>query len=508
MFSSFRSFGIRTFVLAIAVGSIGAAFHAHADEPRTEVGPSGMTSDSLALLRIDVQAMDAAALLSFLEPFVPEPAKAELNLASMVAQGITSQLRTAGVGEAFVVLSASDLWRKSFILIPCSDALTVANLFQMATTQFPPEVQYVVHQEKGWVWFAAREVIDKYKSTEKDETAFEKLLQSLRSQIETPSDQSHRIAIQIPDRLRNDFSLLLPLNKATPVGNIPLRQLSVDVIRTVLDFRLPPQIAVDLHLTCADAPATDRTHDTITTILQQLPDEIETIKVPKATVSTVGNVLTVSMGSPELVPFISNVLIQLQLRAQSMEVSNQLKQIGLAIHSYHDQHQYLPPKYSVTPEGARLLSWRVHLLPFLGEEALYKEFHLGEPWDSEHNKKLIARMPAFYGVGTDGLPPGSTRIQFPMIENSLWFGQGPPRKLSDITDGLSNTIIASYCDKVHASTWTQPDDYLLTDSVINTDATTHYVLLADGSVNRLPTTVTLDRLRPRLTHASGDIVED
>ena len=48
------------------------------------------------------------------------------------------------------------------------------------------------------------------------------------------------------------------------------------------------------------------------------------------------------------------------------------------------------------------LSWRVHLLPYLGEEELYRRFRHAEPWFSDHNSKLIERMPAVYGAGASG----------------------------------------------------------------------------------------------------------
>ena len=73
---------------------------------------------------------------------------------------------------------------------------------------------------------------------------------------------------------------------------------------------------------------------------------------------------------------------------------NNLKQIGLAMHNYHDARGRLPAAYTVDKDGKPLLSWRVLILPYTEEAALYKEFHLDEPWDSEHNKNLIARMPA------------------------------------------------------------------------------------------------------------------
>src|SRR5207248_10367 len=72
--------------------------------------------------------------------------------------------------------------------------------------------------------------------------------------------------------------------------------------------------------------------------------------------------------------------------------------IGRAAHDHADALGYLPNNsYEVRngkPSG--LLSWRVHLLPYLGEKALYNEFKLDEPWDGPTNRKLLARMPAVY----------------------------------------------------------------------------------------------------------------
>ncbi len=60
-------------------------------------------------------------------------------------------------------------------------------------------------------------------------------------------------------------------------------------------------------------------------------------------------------------------------------------------------------------DAATGLSWRVHLLPFLGEAVLYREFHLDEPWDSPHNMTLVSRMPQVYGEDALGL----TRLHRP-----------------------------------------------------------------------------------------------
>ena len=61
---------------------------------------------------------------------------------------------------------------------------------------------------------------------------------------------------------------------------------------------------------------------------------------------------------------------------------NNLKQITLAMHGYHDVHKTFPPAYTTDAAGKPLLSWRVHILPYIERQDLYEQFHLDEPWDS------------------------------------------------------------------------------------------------------------------------------
>src|SRR5205085_607175 len=75
---------------------------------------------------------------------------------------------------------------------------------------------------------------------------------------------------------------------------------------------------------------------------------------------------------------------------------NNLKQIGLAFHNYADQKDGFPAAAITGPGGKPLLSWRVAILPYIEQQALYQKFKLDEPWDSPHNKELIKYMPTVY----------------------------------------------------------------------------------------------------------------
>jgi len=85
---------------------------------------------------------------------------------------------------------------------------------------------------------------------------------------------------------------------------------------------------------------------------------------------------------------------------QELTTAHNLQKIGLAMHKYHDPNGALPNN-TFDAKGKPLLSWRVHILPFLGpeEQALYRQFKLDEPWDGPTNKSLLARMPKVYDSG-------------------------------------------------------------------------------------------------------------
>jgi hypothetical protein len=148
----------------------------------------------------------------------------------------------------------------------------------------------------------------------------------------------------------------------------------------------------------------------------------------------------------------------------SSDSQNNLKQILLAMHNFNDTYGALPAGYA-DRTGKPGLSWRVALLPFLEDAALFRQFKLDEPWDSENNKRLIGQMPALYApsqrTGTNGytfyrgftgantwLPPQ----QQPGRPGQALLGV----KLQLIPDGTSNTIlVAEAYDPV---IWTKPDE--------------------------------------------------
>lgn len=105
-------------------------------------------------------------------------------------------------------------------------------------------------------------------------------------------------------------------------------------------------------------------------------------------------------------------------RSQRQRSFNHLKQIGLAFHNHHDATGRLPGDIR-SKDGKPLLSWRVALLPYLEQAALFNQFKADEPWDSEHNLKLLSRMPDVYRVEIE--PKDATHTYY-----QVFAGPGTP----------------------------------------------------------------------------------
>lgn len=140
--------------------------------------------------------------------------------------------------------------------------------------------------------------------------------------------------------------------------------------------------------------------------------------------------------------------------AYDMMQQNNLKQLLLAWHMCNDKESALPANIG-NSKGEAVLSWRVRLLPYLGEEELYAKFHLEEPWNSPHNLTLLAEMPSVYRNLRD--PSGK-----PVTHWRAWSGPdsvfGEGAQFAQVSDGLSNTL--ALIETAEPLPWTQPDDFI------------------------------------------------
>ena len=184
--------------------------------------------------------------------------------------------------------------------------------------------------------------------------------------------------------------------------------------------------------------------------------------------------------------------------------------VGLAFHNYHSAFKKLPQNIT-SKDGEPLLSWRVAILPFMDQAELYRQFKLNEPWDSPHNIKLLDKMPEFLRHPAMLTPPGTTCYQRPVGKGFM--SPTGELKFRDITDGMSNTILALEAPEAKAVQWTKPDDISINansplNSLLDNTRQGFNVVLADGAVRFLSNQIDPEILKALLTRNGAEIIND
>jgi prepilin-type processing-associated H-X9-DG protein len=196
--------------------------------------------------------------------------------------------------------------------------------------------------------------------------------------------------------------------------------------------------------------------------------------------------------------------------ARRAQCTNNLKQIALAMHIYHEKYGCLPPAYVADAKGHPLHSWRVLLLPYLEQGGLYDRLKLDEPWDSPHNHSLLQNEYAAQEFHCPSALNPKDKTSYVMIVGPGTISDGPHSvRLEDIKDGTLYTImIVEVKDSgIH---WAEPRDltfegmdFRVKDpggKGINSDhPTVANVLFADGAVRSISNDIDSKLLKSLIT---------
>jgi prepilin-type processing-associated H-X9-DG protein len=230
-------------------------------------------------------------------------------------------------------------------------------------------------------------------------------------------------------------------------------------------------------------------------------------------------------------------LQKVRAAADRTRCTNNLRQIGVALHHYHDDwHTFPPGGIEWRPPGnatKRQLAWCVFLLPYLEQENLYRSLKLDKPFDSPENAQGAA------AVLTVFLCPGKPRTLYRfdgrgacdyggIFGQALFGNNSPPNgtmlfdkpiRIAMITDGTSHTMMVSEDTQRNDGQWINAMNLFDVAFPINQgpvyDADIHSDhsggangLFADGSVRFLRETMELSTLAAIVTRAGGEAVPD
>ena len=269
--------------------------------------------------------------------------------------------------------------------------------------------------------------------------------------------------------------------------------------------KMPPSKA-SLKIEASNA---EKVESGVTTFLKSFaPDVLKTVSVSRK-----GSEIQLSTSD------IAETLTVLETVSGAKQTSrmNDFKQVALSLHNYYSAYEHFPPQSLTSKDGKRLLSWRVLVLPFLEQQALYDQFHLDEPWDSPHNLKVASAIPPVYKMqgeqelDENGVP--KTTLLAPLTKNSIFGKPGAPAEFRNVIDGTSNTIWLVEAGSSKSVPWTKPADLVIDTAdpmtSIYGDEEPHDFIasMADGSVHMLKATLAKKVINALITMNGGEVIE-
>lgn len=194
--------------------------------------------------------------------------------------------------------------------------------------------------------------------------------------------------------------------------------------------------------------------------------------------------------------------------ARRTSCANNMKQIGLAMHNYHDTYKSFPPAYTVDANGRRLHSWRTLLLPYLEQTNLYNSIDLNKPWDDPVNIAASKAVVMTYSCPSLRSNDRTLSVYQVIDDPASAFPGATPLSLRRFTDGTANTWLVVETTESDAVPWMKPQDVSLSSLVLPGSRTHHAggfnATFADGSVQFQPAPLDPANATSHMTPSGGD----
>ncbi|WP_254508759.1 DUF1559 family PulG-like putative transporter [Anatilimnocola floriformis] len=490
------------------------------ESPLAPVAPL-LDSQTCAVLRVDLGKIDAAAALQFLANVVGEGHAAdEIKATAPKAQGFLATLREYGAQDAYVILSLAD-----FPESPPPIVLTLkpaaSNEDLLATHLKPLTVAPYDHRlrQKNLLIFGSARTIERVRENKPVERP------DLAAAMTNVASAPVQIAAAIPADVQRVVRELV--GKLPPEVGGGQGQDLLDALQWMsVALEPPPKLSLKWTIQSKTEAAAAGLRPRILAGINLAGDQAKLKELMpdfaelaiRLTPAVKGDRLELNLAGADIEPLVKQLqagpLKLMRSAAGQAQSMNNLKQIALAMHNYADANGKFPGAASLSKDGKPLLSWRVHILPFVEQEALFKEFHLDEPWDSEHNRKLIPFMPEIYldPVHPEIAVVGKTIYAVPVGEKSAFSVPGGI-KFASIVDGTSNTIMTVTLPAESAVIWTKPDDWNFDPKdpaagLLDGKRTKFLTAFCDGSVRTLPATIDRKDLRRLVQMNDGEVIDN
>jgi len=496
---------------------------------QAEIVAPFIDEQTVAVIHVDVTRIDVDALFAEFFKLVPEAKELPGSHAERARSEVNKALQAvlaAGGKNLYYVVSLADfdtrLHPGPFFLIPADEKTDDEKLAALlgGSPFLSASRKEACHERLGNVLFlGGQRTLDRLKQQKPNERP------ELADALRAAGDSAVQALLLPPRYTRRVIEEMMP-RLPEQIGAPPSTVLTEGCLWAAAGVHLPPKLKLRLVVQSQDARTAKALREVLTKAMQAIGGlrEVQELipqwdqLVPLLTPQVQGDrlVLELAEGTPaydSLIAVLTPMIAAARKGATRAAAANNLKQIALAMHNYHATHKSFPPAAGYGKDGKPLLSWRVHLLPFLEQKALYDQFHLDEPWDSEHNRKLTDKMPGVFKSPNSKLrQPGMTNYEVPVAENTT-FPPGPTGiKIQDIVDGTSNTILCLEVDDDHAVVWTKPEDWSFDPErpargLGHLQGNGFYAAFCDGSVRFLANKIDPETLRRLLIRDDGQPVE-
>ncbi|MEM1228834.1 MAG: DUF1559 domain-containing protein [Planctomycetota bacterium] len=221
--------------------------------------------------------------------------------------------------------------------------------------------------------------------------------------------------------------------------------------------------------------------------------------------------------------------------ARKTSCKNNLHQIGIALHAYHNVHRSLPTgciewRAWNSPPTHRQFAWSAMMLPFIEQQSIHDQIDWSLPFDAPENQSAAETTVGTYicpSETTDSITKGhmtyggiyGERILHSAPDDGLFLYERSIR-FRDITDGLTNTLAVAEDVGGPEKQWingrnvfvvahgiNDPTAWIGDNEIRSRHGGGAMVLFADGRTTFLSESTNRRLLGSLITRSGGEVVE-